>query len=118
MYFTTTISYAIGAGGRRVRASAPGLSDRVLYVCEGCGGGLLLTTLDGVRQFVHSLHNNVAIVKAATCPRMPRERRRTPRQATVTQRWYCIPCRTRWYGPRICPYCEDDQCAIPAHGDY
>ena len=115
MYFNTTISYAMTADGERVRARTLGQSEGGFYFCEGCRGPLLLTTPDdGVPRFVHSLHNNAAVVKAVQCPQTPRERRRRAHQATVTQHWSCIPCRNNWYGSRLCPRCEDGSCAIPA----
>lgn len=121
MKLLTTISQAITADGELVNAYTQEIHGEERFICAACGSTLKLTkNQDQVRQFVHTLHNNVAIIKAIDCPWRPREHKRQMKQATVAGIWFCVLCNRRYKGNKQCPSCEDWTCSrlieeLPEH---
>ncbi|EIM5528681.1 hypothetical protein LNM54_000385 [Salmonella enterica subsp. enterica] len=116
MRYQTTISHAVDADGERVNIRTPGLRDGDLFLCKCCGSTLrLITDQDGIHRFIHTLHNNQAIVKAVNCPLLPGERKRKMKSPTVTGNWRCRLCHSRWYGDKRCPVCDDWTCSLEAY---
>ncbi|EAN9728620.1 hypothetical protein FKH18_24890 [Salmonella enterica] len=114
MLYQTTISHAANADGERVNIRTPGLRDGDLFLCEYCGSTLqLITDQGGIRRFIHTLHNNLATVKAVNCPQLPGERKRRMASPTVTGNWQCRVCHSRWYGDKRCPGCDDWVSSVP-----
>ena len=123
MQYVTTISHAVSSNGELVNTRTPGLQDGEFFLCAACSSTLkLITNHNGIKQFVHTLHDNVAIIKAINCPLRPREYKRQMKQATVTGIWFCVLCNRRYKGDKQCPSCEDWTCSrlieqLPEHAN-
>lgn len=84
-----------------------------MFICEDCGSTLrLMINREGIQKFIHTLHDNIAIVKAVRCPALPGDRKPKLKTPTIKGNWQCRLCDTRYRGNKQCPRCGDWTSAV------